>query len=195
MLGRLATKRKRYYSMISTYRLRRDKLRLSMGIPLTSQGNKKFPKEYTDKVDKLQYKIKIWQNAIRRIDNLAFKISSLERCVHDFTGVKISNYTKIKIPENAFLAKSLYYKFGLENKYPPVELRAYIGLIGNHRRHEPTVFRRRFTQSFKKDPSSKEKWMQFKNFHESQIKDLKLDKKRAYGAIPLKIKNTSPYAA
>lgn len=175
VLSRLSAKRKKYYSMIKTYEMRRNIWRAKFGVFV----NRKNSEEHKKKALMFSAKIAHWKLEIKRTDRLGDKISKLERAVFNFTGERISNYHTLKVSEQVKFAKSIYYKFGLENGIRGIELRDYIGLTGDTQRNEPNIYRTRFTKSFKNNPKNKEKWLQFKNFYNS----VDFSKKHRYGAI------------
>lgn len=146
---KLADKRKKYYTMIYTYKKRR----------------KVIKDEYLKKSRVYNEKIRIWNRAIRRIDSLSERIGKIENIVFMFTGQRIIKKTGYKVPEEIKTAKCLYYKFGLENGIRAKELREHLQ-IEFTKRNEPTRYRRMFTKSFQNNPQNKEIWTQFKSFYE-----------------------------
>lgn len=157
--GKLSLKRKRYYTMIKQYQIRLAATKEKYGLK---------SERYKRSRIKLDKKIKIWKQAIRRIDNLHNKIHSIERAVLEFTGIRIIGQVhtpKNRVSEDLRLSKFLYYKFGLENGIRGMELREYMG-VPQTMEKQPYSYRREFTNSFKTTPGNKEKWLQFKSFYE-----------------------------
>lgn len=163
MKGTLAEKRKRYYTMIWVYKGRRNKLRERYGIKQVHFRKEPLPEGYIVEVAKYSNKIKVWKRQIRNIDALNERLHNLEKAVIQFTHTKFKNingYDALK--KEIRLAKSLYYKFGLENGIRGKELRLHIGGI---REVQPAAYRKKFTQSFTTNPENKETWIRFKEFY------------------------------
>lgn len=158
---KLADKRKRYYTMIWMYKKRRDELRKQFGITVVHNGHKKWSDEYKEKSKNLTRKIGTWTRQIKRIDDLTEKLHKIEMAVIHFTGQQISGQVGQKVTSSVKLAKSIYYKFGLENG---IEGTILCGKIGSHEK-QPSIYRTRFTKSFQTNPKNKEIWLQFKDFY------------------------------
>lgn len=170
-----ALKRKRYYSMIQTYKSRREVLR-------------KKHASYIKISKRMNRMIAQWSKEIKRIDTKLSQISNLERAVYAFTGVKIANHVGRKVKGDVWLAKAIYYKFGLENGMRNADLRAYIGLSSNQLKEEPAIFRTRLTQSFLNTQENKEAWQQFKSFYKTEFLVSSAANKQAYSTSPTKNK-------
>lgn len=160
--GILSLKRKRYYTMIWLYKKRRQELRARYGITVLHNGHRRLPDEYKEKAKRLNKKIGSWNREIRKIDTITGKVNKLKKAVMDFTGEDIHNQVGLKVPETVKMAKFIYYKFGLENGIMGILLS---NEIGSHAR-QPSIYRTRFTRSFKTIPENKQKWLDFKDFYE-----------------------------
>jgi hypothetical protein len=168
-------KRKNYYSMIQTYSSRREALR------------KKYA-TYIKISKSMNRKIAGWHKEIKRIDTRLSKISVLERAIFGFTGVRVADHVGRKVIGDVWLAKAMYYKFGLENGMRNADLRGYIGLRPTQSKAEPALFRSRLTKSFLDTPENKEAWLQFKKYYEKEVLTSGIAQKRAYSTRPTKNK-------
>jgi hypothetical protein len=154
--GSLRIKRESCYFKIQTYKKRREALRNKYP-PVSFSPGPTYPPEYHEAVKRINLKIKLWSRQIKRIDMRTNQIIALGNAVAIYTGknVKQSNHSKL---EGMKLAKSLFYKYGLENKIPAKELREYVGA---NRINQPTDYRREFTLSFRTKPENKQQWLNF----------------------------------
>jgi hypothetical protein len=172
-----AEKRKRYTEMIGMYTRRRQELRKKYGVTTV---HRHLPAAYRRTARIYMIKMMTWKTAIRKIDKTVFKISNLERAVFEFTDVRIAEHKGMKVKGDVWIAKALYYKFGIESGITGVNLRSYIGLGILEVKREPGLFRSRFTRSFSTNPENKELWIRFKVFYENQYLTSKSAGKRAY---------------
>ncbi len=159
----LSIKRKYYYTMVWQYTQRRQKLRDKFGISVIHNGHKKLPEAYKKQSYRLNKKIGVWNREIRKIDMRVKKIAKLKKAVVDFTGQDISNHVGHKVCPKVKIAKSIYYKFGLENGLLGTLLSEHIG----SEVRQPSTYRRRFTKSFATTPENKVIWLQFKDFYKT----------------------------
>lgn len=150
--------------MVFIYKKRREKLRQKFGVSKMCPFRYPMPAEYGESTKAINYKISRWNKQIRKLKSLEGTLNNLELAVVGFTGVKINKQKGYKVSEEVKLAKSLYYKYGLENGISPIELMSYIWMTN---REESTKYRTRFTQSFSTTPENKQTWLEFKKYYET----------------------------
>lgn len=184
----LIERKKQYYSMIQTYLMRKAKLtnELSKCFPGRLML-KRLPKKKADTLKKYNYKIDCWRWLIKKIDIKLSKLSTLERAVNSFTGVRLStikgNSYRL-IGTHGWMAKAIYYKYGLEHGLRNTELRMYIGMGKRQSQYEPNRYRTTFTRSFADTPKNREIWVSFKKFYENEFVKSEQSNKRSYSCIP-----------
>lgn len=137
-------RREQYYFKVQTYKKRREVARKSYSKSLQVMRN-------------LTSKISRWQKAINRIDERNEKIKSLVRKVNSYFNVTIQS---IAMDLEHKLARSIYFKIGMENKIQGKFLAEFI------KRNKRTAFRNRvsLTQSFKTKPENRKAFYDFKNY-------------------------------
>lgn len=147
----LAEKRADFYRNIRAYKIRK----------------KQIKSLYADKIAKCNRKIKTWQESVYRLDKTVDKLSRLLKTVEKFTKLRLRNKNSVNIvPKDLYLAKALYYKFGIEVLgLAPIKLREYIKVLD---RKQPTKYRSKFTKEYVENPKLRECWTRFKQYYESR---------------------------
>lgn len=162
----LIKKRNKYYKWAWMYEKRREDLRVKLGLQYNLPPTKAVAHlpEYKKRAAIFTKKIKQWKYSLRQIDKRRDSIVFLEKSVKLFTGSSVRG--NAKVVQGAKLAKSIYYKFGIENGLRGKDLMEH---IGGKRELQPMEYRRSFTQSFHTNPENKELWLRFKKFYERRL--------------------------
>lgn len=134
--------RKNYVKWIWQYKKRRD-------VMLEHQ------KEMTQK-------IKIWKRQIKRMDDRKARIIALGNAIAMFTGLNVKN-SNGSVTEGMKEAKSMFYKYGLENGMIATELEDY---IATEEMGQASKYRRNFNRSFEANPSKRDVYTRFKEQYE-----------------------------
>lgn len=115
----------------------------------------------------LTAKIKTWKRQIKRMEIAEAKVIALGNAIVIFTGMNIKNsgYTG-KTYDRLRQAKSLFYKYGLENDISGKLLREYVGA---ERDSQPAEYRRNFTRLFETHPEYRELYNRFKIYIEEYL--------------------------
>lgn len=150
-------------SNIWTYEKRREKLRIKYGITRQNINSTEGHPEYSKAVEKINDKIRSWNRRIRVIDELSNKIVALGNAVALFTGYNVKDSGNARGNERLILAKSLFYKYGLEHKISGKHLREYVG--AKHIK-QPADYRRNFTRLFSTATAAKNRWTAFNSYLE-----------------------------
>lgn len=155
--------RANYVTMVWQYKNRREALRQQY--PLSKTFPTKRPEEYKRKAWRLDRKIKIWQKQIRNMDVVQNKIIALGNAIAYFTGCNVKSSGGTQGVKRMLLARSLFFKWGLENGIEGTSLMKY---TGDTSVNTAARLRYSFTQSFGEGKENKDTWERFKIY----IKDL-----------------------
>lgn len=153
----LANKRARYYELIWKYKQRRDIIRKRLG----HNGP-----EYNKAAASINKKIKLWGRQIKKYDMISNKIMTLGNMVAYFTGHNVKDsatrYNKTKDP--CWIARAIFYKYGIENlKLEQKLLREYIGA---KRITQPAEYRKAFNKFLREVNDMRVMWKNFKRYYE-----------------------------
>lgn len=167
----LTTKREAAQHKIKVYETRRDKFRLKYNVSMNTFPKQKAPREYHKAVKNINDKIKMWYAMIRAYDIRMNRIRALGNAVTLFTGYNVKDSGKLTSKKgedsNMKLARSIFYKYGLENSSHNKDLREYVGA---KRPSQPADYRREFNRSFRDIKSNnKELYNRFKKSYETTL--------------------------
>ena len=149
--------------MIWEYERRRRLLREKFGLD-PNKRPQRAPKEYKEVADLYNKKIKQWTVEMKRVDATKARIVFLERSVRLFLEISFIGNASNK-PEVA-LAKSIFYKYGLEDGLRGVDLCQH---LGDKTLENAARWRKRFTNSFVDNRANKELWLRFKAIHHRRV--------------------------
>lgn len=102
-------------------------------------------------------KLKVWQQAIRRIKKQEGKIKVLDNDIKEFFGISVRGSSKSRKREYN-LARAIFYRYGMENGIHSSRMAAYTG-----HKHYDHLFRSRlnFIRSFITNAENKDIWNRF----------------------------------
>lgn len=144
MRKKLYETRKDYVKWIWTYKKRREKARTNLKA--------------------MSRKIKGWEKQIKNMDEKKAKIIALGNAVAMFTGINVKNSNDYVI-DGMKEAKSIFYKYGLENGMAGTELEDYVCCRESG---QAAKYRRKFNKSFDTIPSNLELFNRFKRYYEAE---------------------------
>lgn len=136
-------------------------------IYIYEQRKKKYLKEEKN-ISTILSSIYFWKEEMKRIDKSSNRIIALANFITTFTGFNVKLSSKLR--KSAFhnkmkLARSLFYKYGLEHNIASIDLREF---VGEKNTANPSNYRKAFTKSFYSDnkrniaTSNKILWDNFK---------------------------------
>lgn len=184
VLSPLAKKRAYYQQHIWTYEKRREAMRIKYKVISNTFPPQKASPAYHKAVRNINNKIKQWNKAIKEIDILSNKLIALGNAVATFTGCNIKgsgkNMRDNKDYDRMKLAKSLFYKYGLESGIGNIHLRQYVGA---KKPSQPGDYRRAFNRLFENTYDARDTWIAFNKHFKSTIatSDTFIDNRKALG--------------
>lgn len=110
-----------------------------------------------------------YRKRLEKFDAMINKIRSLANFVATFTGYNVRDIGDVKFKKNTpytqlKLAKSIFYKYGIENGISQLDLREYVGA---GRSIQPSEYRQEFNRAMLKDSNLKQVWENFKEQYHS----------------------------
>lgn len=153
-----------YQRIISEYKSRRNKIRQEFIVDGIAIWNKEQGKvEYGKRVKKINHRIKICKDAIRRIEVIEEKLIKSDNLVYEYTGVKIrNNVSQTKIAKDA---RKIFYRHVLELGIDSRRICDYLHIKDIH---TPTNSRMAFIRSMSSNKANKELWYRWKQFIKTQ---------------------------
>lgn len=157
-----------YQRIICEYEKRRDNIRTEFIINGIATWNKFEGKElYGKRVKKINHRIKVCKDAIRRILVYENKLRIIDNLIIDYLGVSVvKNKKQNKLSQDA---KKIFYKHCIESQIPTIRISDYVGLKDNH---TPTNSRRIFTRSFSTNKANKELWHRWKKYLKNEKNEI-----------------------
>jgi hypothetical protein len=159
------TTRKQYVTAVNVYEKRRNAIRERLDYNPDSSRN--APEGYLEAVSNLNYKIRIWKKAIRRIDVYQVKVRSIDNKLRMFLGSSVRG-ARGWIDPNMKLSRNIFVKYCMEHQIPGPYISAYLGLGKTNSGGTPKKYagyvgdiRMRFTRSFATSPSNREMYHRF----------------------------------
>jgi hypothetical protein len=158
---KLATKN-RYQQSIAEYTKRRNKVQERFDVV----AGRKAPDGYYKAVSNIDRKIKMWKQALRRIEKQENSIKQLDKLIIEFVGLSVKDSSH-KRTKQYNIARAIFYRHGMEAKISSRCMVEYTGMKCGK------VWRSRilFIRSFKTNLYNREMWYRWKEF--SQRDDLK----------------------
>lgn len=154
--------RAKIYKQIWKYKQRREEKRKKFGVV----NGRRAPEEYKIAVHNINNKIRNWEKSIRMIDKRNNQMIAIANHIAYFSGINVKNSVNYTSQKHK-LARNIFYKFGLENGIPATCLASYVGAT---RGDTVARGRKRFTKTFSTHPENKQKWLNFKNYYEEDIR-------------------------
>lgn len=151
MIEQLAKEKAYSQRHIHTYRQRREQYKVKYG---------KETEKYRKLSRQISFSIHSLKKKIKRIDVKRAEVERIKKGVEEFMDVSLPSIEK---SEKIFMAKRLYYKYGMESGINGYYLRSLM----NDGKHTPGKYRLSFTRSFSKKPENKALWKRFKVFMEN----------------------------
>ena len=140
--------RKDYYTMIYTYKQRREEAKRNY------EAQRNIYRNCTKKIGQ-------WQNEIKRIDSRKRKIKEIIKSINEYFDVDISSR---KMDKDHALARNVYYKLAVESRLQGKLVSNSIGRSN----WCASINRLKFQKTFKTRPENREAFHNFKKYFENK---------------------------
>jgi hypothetical protein len=180
-LTTLSKEKKALYRTLDTYQKRKvdyEKRRIAI---ISKYGKVRYNKMITNATNKIEKII----NRMNTITLTRNKLIALDNAIAMFTGTSVRSTNTNSSPyrdAKLLVAKSIFYKYGLENGMTAIILQDHIGSI--KAQGQAAKYRREFTKSFETNSENKQLWLNFKKYYEEYLSNTMsfTDNRRSPGA-------------